>query len=347
MVGVSADEVLGPLAAVVSQRVVPAVVVPVAAAPWLGADDCGARSGCLKSWTFESAANPGDDIGSFNYDGTVVGNAAHSNLGTVGKGALALPGDGSRIEIRLGGLRYEDLDNDGDGFTIATWVCSDSEPTSFTRQRYFSKLGADPFGFGVGQDGETQWFATTYGIADFPAGVGTLPPQNEWHHVAYVFSGSPISTIRFHVNGSLARTLSGNAGLNNSAARFYAIGGLGGESGEWFDGLLDDLRVYAVELTEAEIVGLVAMGTIGPKPEDAPLAVTAVKRVGPDTLRIEFSGEANTLHEVKSSSDLATSPFTGGVVPSADGLTTDGAGNGFVEIPIIVPGPLFFQIQRP
>jgi hypothetical protein len=228
VVGVSADEVLGPLAAVVSQRVVPAVVVPVAAAPWLGADDCGARSGCLKSWTFESAANPGDDIGSFNYDGTVVGNAAHSNLGTVGKGALALPGDGSRIEIPLGGLRYEDLDNDGDGFTIATWVCSDSEPTSFTRQRYFSKLGADPFGFGVGQDGETQWFANTYGIADFPAGVGTLPPQNEWHHVAYVFSGSPISTIRFHVNGSLARTLSGNAGLNNSAARFYAVGGLGG-----------------------------------------------------------------------------------------------------------------------
>lgn len=82
----------------------------------------------------------------------------------------------------------------------------------------------------------------------------------------------------------------------------------------------------------------------------APL-VTSVHMVSATRLRIEFQGAANTAYLVKSSGDLASSPFTGAVTPAVNGLTTNDAGNGrgagFVEIDVVAPGKKFFQIQSP
>jgi len=299
----------------------------------------------VSHWTFDDPADPGFDSGGLAYHGAAVGGAAFSKLSTVGGGALALDGNGGHINIPIGAIRYEDLDNDGDGFTIATWVYSSSGSSSFPRQRYFSKLGASPFGFGVGQDLDSHFLATTYGIADYRTAANLLPPQDEWHHVAYVFSGNPISTIRYYVDGVLIATVSGATGLNNSIAPSYAIGGLGGGAGEWFDGMLDDLRVYAVELTPEKIAELVAMGTIGPVTAVGEIAITSVERIDAGLLRIEFKGAPNTLHRIHSSPDMASSPFTGAVTPTLNGLMTNGEGSGFVVVPTTVPGSQFFQIQ--
>lgn len=75
--------------------------------------------------------------------------------------------------------------------------------------------------------------------------------------------------------------------------------------------------------------------------------ITGTSLVSPTRLRIVFQSLPDTLHEVKSSSDLMSSPFTGDVTPAVNGLTTDGSGNGFVEIDITLPGSLFYQIQLP
>jgi hypothetical protein len=301
----------------------------------------------VSHWTFDDPAALGHDSGGFGYHGTVVGEVEFSKRATVGGGAISLPGTADYISVPIGAFRYEELDDDGEGFTIATWVCSSSAVTNFTRQRYFSKLGGDAGAFGVGQDTDTRLLATTYGIVDFVTGPDTLPPQDEWHHVAYVFTGSPISGIKFYVDGVLISSVTGNQGLATSIAPAFAIGGVGGNAGEWFDGMLDDLRVYAVELNAEQIAELAAMGTVGPPPGDSTVVVTSVERVNPEVLRIEFLGEPNTLYQVRSSPDLATSQFTGSVTPVNSGLTTDGTGEGFVEVPISISGSLFYQIQQP
>lgn len=297
----------------------------------------------LSRWTFDNPAQPGDDSGALNYDGTVFGNASHSAASTVGSGALLLDGVGDYIEIPQGPLPYTDMDNDGDGFTIALWVNSNPALSPLPRQRYFSRF-ALANGFGVGQDNDNRLLATTYNIFDYYGPLNAFPPQAEWHHVAYVFTGSPTNAVSYYIDGVLVGTTTGNAGLNDTTAPSYAIGGAGGLAQEWFDGSLDDLRIYGTELNAGEIGELFALGTAGPPPQ---LRVTAVDRVSPTRLRIEFSGTPNSAHVVKSSPDLATAIFTGEVTPAVDGLTTDGSGAGFVEIDIAVPGRLFFQIQNP
>ena len=298
----------------------------------------------LSRWTFDNPAQLGDDSGALNYDGTVFGNAASTTQSTVGSGALLLDGIGDYIEIPQGAaLPYTAMDNDGDGFTIALWVNSNPALSPLPRQRYFSRF-ALANGFGVGQDNDNRLLATTYNIFDYYGPLDVFPQQAEWHHVAYVFNGSPTNAVSYYIDGVLIGTTTGNAGLNDTTAPSYAIGGAGGLAQEWFDGSLDDLRIYGTELNAGEIGELFALGTAGPPPQ---LRVTAVDRVTATRLRIEFSGAPNSPHVVKSSPDLATAIFTGEVTPAVDGLTTDGSGAGFVEIDIAVPGRLFFQIQDP
>lgn len=298
----------------------------------------------LSHWTFENPADLGEDSGALGYHGTVFGNATQTTSSTVGGGALLLDGVGDYVEIPQGAFPYTAMDNDGDGFTIAVWANSNPALSPLPRQRYFSRFGNFPGGFGVGQDNDNRLLATTYGVFDYNSPLDTFPPQAEWHHVAYVFTNSPPNSVSYYVDGVLIGTTAGGTGILDSTAPSYAIGGMGGLALEWFDGSLDDLRVYGTELDAGEIGELFALGTAGPPPR---LRVTAVDRVSPTRLRIEFSGTPNSPHVVKSSPDLATAIFTGEVAPAVDGLTTDGSGAGFVEIDITVPGRLFFQIQDP
>jgi hypothetical protein len=299
----------------------------------------------LSHWTFDDPGNLGDDSGGLDYDGTVNGDAQPAPSSAVGPGALLLDGDQDFIEIPQGAYLYSEMGTDGDGFTIATWVCSFSGPSPHARQRYFSKLfDTGGGGIGVGQNNDIQLIATTYGVFDYFG--ATNPIQDEWHHVAYVFRGSAPSSVDYYLDGVLAATTVGNIGINSGLGT-YAIGGFGAGAGEWFDGLLDDLRVYAVELSDPDLATLAAMGTPGPKGGGPAIEITLVEETSPGRLTIVFEGAPNTLHEVKSSPDLSATPFTGAVNIAADGLTTTGLGAGFVEIDISGSAELFFQIQQP
>jgi hypothetical protein len=82
----------------------------------------------------------------------------------------------------------------------------------------------------------------------------TKLPLNTWTHLATTYDGT---NQRFYVNGILVGTTLSPAGSgggivqSNGALR---IGGNASSTGEFFQGLIDEVRVYNRALSAAEIV---------------------------------------------------------------------------------------------
>ncbi len=73
-------------------------------------------------------------------------------------------------------------------------------------------------------------------------------PANTWSHLATTYDGS---ALRLYVNGSLAGTLPANGSMSTSNGPLR----IGGNAiwDEWFDGAIDEVRIYNRALTGAEI----------------------------------------------------------------------------------------------
>jgi beta-lactam-binding protein with PASTA domain len=80
------------------------------------------------------------------------------------------------------------------------------------------------------------------------ASTGVLP-LNTWTHIASTYDGA---NFRFYVNGVLVGTTAGSGSINvaNGALR---IGGNNSSTGEFFRGLIDEVRIYNRALSAAEI----------------------------------------------------------------------------------------------
>src|SRR5207244_3787397 len=82
------------------------------------------------------------------------------------------------------------------------------------------------------------------------AAVGsTAVPLNTWTHLAFTFDGS---TLRLYMNGSLVRSSNMNNGSIVTSAGALRIGG-NAVFGEYFRGIIDEVRVYNRALTAADI----------------------------------------------------------------------------------------------
>ncbi|MFA5911139.1 MAG: Calx-beta domain-containing protein [Vicinamibacterales bacterium] len=86
------------------------------------------------------------------------------------------------------------------------------------------------------------------GSTDRSANGTATMPLNAWTHVAMTYDGA---NIRLYVNGVLVRTRA-YAGNIITSARALTIGG-NSIWGEWFAGLIDDVRIYNRALTLAEV----------------------------------------------------------------------------------------------
>lgn len=216
-----------------------------------------ASAALVGHWEFDNAGNVGEATVSDNL--LANGDAAYSASGKIG-GALALDGSGDFLAL-AGGALPTGLPTGASSYTIAAFI----QTTSNSRQGI---AGWGNYGSGgqvnAFRTTETGEFGTTGGLLnygwgggnDYGQGAGGTAPgdiyNGDWNHVAVTYDGT---TKRLYFNGVELGSGSGAIALNIGAANFR-IGSTNG--GEFFNGLIDDVRVYNTAESGATIAGLAA-----------------------------------------------------------------------------------------
>ncbi|MEN3356580.1 MAG: hypothetical protein V7637_562 [Mycobacteriales bacterium] len=182
----------------------------------------------------------GDASGGGN-NGTLTG-ASWSTAGRSG-GALSFNGTAGWVTVADATALHLTT-----GMTVEAWV----RPASTSGWR--SVLTKERAGglsyalYGYANSGKPPAVYGNTGGSDVGASAGSALPLNAWSHLAGSYDGS---TLRLYVNGAQVATQSLSGPLLTSTAPLR----IGGNSvwGEYFSGLIDEVRVYNRALTPTEI----------------------------------------------------------------------------------------------
>ncbi len=213
-----------------------------------------ADNGAAGLFAWYEFENDATDSGGAGLDGTLV-NTPTFTTGQIGQ-AVNLDGSNQHVTMPTGIVST--LSN----FTFATWVRRDT--TGLWRRIFDYGTGTTAYMFLTAQNGSTNVvrFAITTGGAGTEQvinGTAALPIA-QWVHVAVTKSGN---TGTLYVNGSqvgqnTGMTL-GPSSLGNTANNW--IGRSQYAADTYFDGRVDDFRIYNRGLTGVEVAALAA-GTV-------------------------------------------------------------------------------------
>ncbi|MYA44301.1 MAG: hypothetical protein F4Z31_21435, partial [Gemmatimonadetes bacterium] len=207
----------------------------------------------IAHWPLDNDAN---DAGG-NYHGTLQpsGNGApvfvqHSAGEGVGSHALRL--DGSNDFVALG-AHASNFPQGKSARSITGWFSVGS--SAIARSTFFA-YGTRANGqlFAISAD-RTQ---ATVGVTGHQWGITGLNLDAGWHHIAAIYPGNGRSdAIKIYVDGVLqtSGTLAGTPRAINTGSSIAQIGrNAAGDS--YYQGDIDDVRVYGVELSAAEVMDL-------------------------------------------------------------------------------------------
>jgi hypothetical protein len=203
-------------------------------------------------WKFEeNDANTTAEDSAGDNDGTISGGAARSDTGIVGTG-----GDASKALNFDGTDDYVQISDDdsislGDhNYTIAAWINPDS--TSSRRPIAVKTKDANDTEYGfsvilgklkldVEKDDNNQYATTTSNV------VGT----GSWQHVAVTFDASTTTPIFYHNGVSKSSTNTIDTLPDELSDGLYI--GTYGAAGTYFDGTIDDVRLFNRVLASGEV----------------------------------------------------------------------------------------------
>ena len=204
------------------------------------------------------------------YDGTLNGNPTWA----AGKLGGALQFDGSDDYVNCGtGVSFTTVGDGGtaEGYTISVWI-NPSNPGG--DGKIFGDIDDSGWGAAGGfklalyqtriesdvRDSSGRFFSRE---ATEPDGLAL--GANTWYHVAVVYDDAG-DTYTEYINGEVSRTVSVTQGVAASTAEFRIGTDTPGLS-HYFNGLLDDIRIYDSALSQQEILSV--MAGRGPQAERA------------------------------------------------------------------------------
>jgi chitodextrinase len=145
--------------------------------------------------------------------------------------------------------------------------------------------------------GKVVWTTNnTSGISDMDAGAGNELKPGSWTHVIAIHDGT---NDKIFINGVLANSKA-VAGNMNSTTKPLGIGFNPIDGGNWFDGVIDDVEIFNIALTDVQANALYTAQSIFPG--------TATNLVA----EYKFSGNADD------DTQFGNNGQAGGVVPTTD-----------------------------
>ncbi|MHC4806301.1 MAG: LamG domain-containing protein [Planctomycetota bacterium] len=204
---------------------------------------------------------------------------------------LSLDGDGDYVNCG-----NEDIGHIDTAVTVAAWIKTDSLASG---DRAVGKSYA--WWLGGGSNGTCRFSISNTKPAASTDG-STNVNDGTWHHLAGTYDGA---TYNLYVDGKLDGSMDATGPINTWDGYWFCIGAhfkkdTAGDPRYFFDGLIDDVRVYDVALSEAEIR---LISGLAPKASE-PSPADGQTDVGPDVVLGWKSGSNADKHDVYFGSSL-------------------------------------------
>ncbi|HEX4793536.1 MAG TPA: LamG-like jellyroll fold domain-containing protein, partial [Humisphaera sp.] len=203
-------------------------------------------------WTFdEGASNIAADHSGTGNNGTLSGETTWS-LGLVGASAINFHGAGvadAHVAVpNSSSLQFTAAQS----FTVGAWIRPNALPGKWAG--IVTKSADLGNGYGIYIDPNNKWAFATQSDVNVLEGtaattVSPTRPLAGWHYVAIVQNGAA-NTRTLYVDGAAVAT---GTAFNASGGGDLWIGGSKGNNTQYFNGAVDDVRIYSRALSASEI----------------------------------------------------------------------------------------------
>ena len=223
-------------------------------------------SGVVAAYGFNEGTGTTVADASGNGNGGTVSNTTWAPAGKYG-GALSFNGTNARVNIPSSTSLQ--LTN---GMTLEAWV---NPTTTSSAWRDIIYKGVDNYYLeGTSEVGGSAAGGGTFGGGNANAFAPSPLAAGAWSYLALTYDGA---TLRFYVNGALVASQAAAGAITASTNPLQ----IGGDSlfGQYFSGLIDEVRIYKVALSQAAIQAdmssAVSSGGTDSQPPSAPGTLTA------------------------------------------------------------------------
>ena len=182
-----------------------------------------------------------EDASPQKHAGTIT-NAMWNKDGKFG-GGLEFNGKSSLIEIP----HHASLQPGGDKLTVATWFKPISFPGGHPPIARKGSVAESGWGFDTPGGKPRGFVYTAVGNAAVAQGASTLK-LNSWQHLAMVYDGKEILV---YLDGKLDGKVARSGNINKNDASVWV--GKKANEGNWLHGVLDELVILNVALSEKEV----------------------------------------------------------------------------------------------
>ncbi|MFA5588676.1 MAG: LamG domain-containing protein, partial [Mariniphaga sp.] len=205
-------------------------------------------------WNFDDEDNRYKDLSGYGNNGSCTSCPTLVD-GVPGISGKAMSFNGSNQYVSIEDFQNESLHN---GITISAWIKLSEPATDRTiLAKANNSNGLEGFAF-IKSSSYPQKIGLNLNTGGWKYS-GDFFIVDTWHHVIAVLQpGDPNATVTFYANGSISGTKNQSLGKSLSDITTSSTLDIGKRPSYFFNGLIDDVRIYSRALTAYEVQTLYA-----------------------------------------------------------------------------------------